>query len=383
MMKSLWSRYSRLGDSYYGISIEASDCIRKWFQKGYCFSFIQEHFEKGKKTQAFDFPFQEEFNKKGKHQHTVALYFLGLHLQGLFDEKLKQKLSRLLPTYGFDSWYDFRYTWFLTCLYHDTASCIEQFPRNTFLPERKKMLDYYLGKLDVQYTPYNHVPLRERGRLVRFSELLVKNYFYYRMDRGVLDHGIIGGYYLFDRLYKNFREQTKNNALNVRESVIRNGLSYRIEHLDHFAYIADAIICHNLWCAYEPKVIETYKEYGLDPLIIGEDSVNNNWGHVQNKKLNVKDYTLQFLLCLLDSIEPVKRFTGKDDCSVSAYNVLNKVSIEKAEDSAIKIEWCPCLKIQNSRGFTTWMNSIKELDKWMDVTVLFEGENQVKVDFNG
>ena len=89
------------------------------------------------------------------------------------------------------------------------------------------------------------------------------------------------------------------------------------------------------------------------------------------------------MLCLLDSIEPVKSFTGTDDCSVSAYNVLNKVSIEKAEDSAIKIEWCPCLKIQNSRGFTTWMNSIKELDKWMDVTVLFEGENQVKVDFNG
>lgn len=381
-MNGLWSKYFELDYSYYWISIKDSDCIRKYFSKGDCLAFIQEHFEKGKKTQAFDFPFQEEFNKKGKHQHTVALYFLGLHLQGLFDEKLKQKLSRLLPTYGFDSWYDFRYTWFLTCLYHDTASCIEQFSRNTFLPERKKMLDYYLGKLDVQYTPYNHVPLRERGRLVRFSELLVKNYFYYRMDRGVLDHGIIGGYYLFDRLYKNFCEQTKNADLVVGKNLIRDGLSYRIEHLDHFAYIVDAIICHNLWCAYEPNVIETYKEYGLDPLIIGEDSVNNNWGHVQNQKLNVKDYPLQFLLCLLDSIEPVKRFTEKDGCGVSAYEVLNRVSIEKAGSDAIKIERCPCLKRQNSSSFTGWMNSIKELSKWMDVTVIFEGENQVNVNFN-
>lgn len=383
MMKSLWSRYSRLGDSYYGISIEASDCIRNNFQKKDCLVFIQNHFEGGNKAEALNFPFQKEFENNGKHQHTVALYFLGLHLYDMFNEKLQEKLRTLILIDELDNWYDFKYTWFLTCLYHDTASCIENLHRGSFLPEQKKTLDYYLGKFDIRHTPYNHIPLRKGASLVRFSELLVKNYFYYRMDRGVLDHGIIGGYYLFDRLYKNFREQTKNNALNVRESVIRNGLSYRIEHLDHFAYIADAIICHNLWCAYEPKIIETYKEYGLDPLIIGEDSVNNNWGHVQNKKLNVKDYTLQFLLCLLDSIEPVKRFTGKDDCSVSAYNVLNKVSIEKAEDSAIKIEWCPCLKIQNSRGFTTWMNSIKELDKWMDVTVLFEGENQVKVDFNG
>lgn len=29
------------------------------------------------------------------------------------------------------------------------------------------------------------------------------------------------------------------------------------------------------------------------------------------------------------------------------------------------------------------MNSIKELDKWMDVTVSSEGENQVKINFIG
>lgn len=380
-MNGLWSKYFELDYSYYWISIKDSDCIRKYFSKGDCLAFIQEHFEKGKKAEALSFPFQQEFEKNGKHQHTVALYFLGLYLFDLFNEPLQSKLRELIPMNELDNWYDFSYTWFLTCLYHDTASCIENLHRGPFLPERKKTLDYYLGKFDIRHTPYNYIPLRKGASPMRFSESLVKNYFYYRMDRGVLDHGIIGGYYLFDRLYKNFCEQTKNADLVVGKNLIRDGLSYRIEHLDHFAYIVDAIICHNLWCAYEPNVIETYKEYGLDPLIIGEDSVNNNLGHVQNQKLNIKDYPLQFLLCLLDSIEPVKRFTGKDDHSISAYEVLNRVSIKKAGRDAIKIEWCPCLKRQNNSSFVTWMNSIKELNKWMDVTV-FEGENQVRVNFN-
>lgn len=334
-----------------GYQLKAPIVFTIIFKKKDCLVFIQNHFEGGNKAEALNFPFQKEFENNGKHQHTVALYFLGLHLYDMFNEKLQEKLRTLILIDELDNWYDFKYTWFLTCLYHDTASCIENLHRGFFCLSKKRHWTYYLGKFDIRHTPYNHIPLRKGASLVRFSESLVKNYFYYRMDRGVLDHGIIGGYYLFDRLYKNFREQTKNNDLNEGKNLIKNGLSYRIEHLDHFAYIADAIICHNLWCAYEPKVIETYKEYGLDPLIIGGDVLNNELFQVKYKRLNVKDYPLQFLLCLLDSIEPVKRFSGKNGCGISAYEVLNRVSIEKAENGVIKIEWSPWLKMQNSGGF--------------------------------
>lgn len=381
-MGNLWSKYSRLENSYYNISIQSSNCIKNKFNNDSCREFIQEHFNMGAKSKALYLPFQEKFEKNGKHQHTVALYFLGLHLQKLFDEKLWLDLNGRMPKwesnnfkYKFEYWYDFRYTWFLTCLYHDTASCIEQSNKGYFLPERKKTLDYHLGKYNIQYTPYSHVPLRRAVMLVRFSEPLIKNYFDYRTDNGCLDHGIIGGYYLFDRLYKSFYEHTSYVDWEKVKEKEQNNLSYRLEHLDHFAYIADAIICHNLWYAYKAKNIETYREYGLDPLILGEGSQG-----VQTKKLNINDYPLQFTLCLLDSIEPVKRFT--EDNNISAYDVLCTISIEEIENKkGIKIEWDSWLEQQNK--FDKWMRGIKELAKWMDVTVTqSEGENSVTIDFN-
>lgn len=329
---------------------------------------------------ALSFPFQKEFESTGKHQHTVALYFLGLHLQELAARKLKEDLKERLPRSGFDDWYDFRYTWFLTCLYHDTASCIEQSNKGYFLPERKKTLDYYLGKYNIQHTPYNHVPLRRGVVLVRFSEQLIKNYFYYRMDNGCLDHGIIGGYYLFDRLYKSFCKYTSDVDWEKVKEKEQNNLSYRLEYLDHYAYIADAIICHNLWCAYKSEDIEKYREYGLDPLILSEESQIVDFNGARNKKLNINDYPLQFMLCLLDSIEPVKRFTGNDN-NVRACDILNEISIEKVENNGIRVEWSSDLNTISSSNLKDWLKNIKELDKWMDVTVQSEGENCVKISF--
>lgn len=386
-MDNLWNKYEELDPSYYGIQIKGSECINERLSKESCLEFIKKHFSEGNKKEALNFPFQEEFKNNGKHQHTVALYFLGLHLKNLFNEKLKHRLGELMPSERFEDWYCLKYTWFLTCLYHDTASHIEKFYIESFLPERKKSLDYYLGRFDIQYTPYNHIPLRKGISLVRFSEALVKNYFYYRMNRGNLDHGIIGGYYLFDRLYKNFCEKTKNVDWKKKDCEWIEGLSYRLVHLDHFAYIADAIICHNLWCAYDSKKIKEYREYGLDPLIIGEDFEANNTNFVQNKnrnkKLNIDDHPLQFMLCLLDTIEPVKRLSNfENSIEMDAYDVLQKISIEEEWGDGIKIKWCSYLKELNSNGFESWMKDIKELEKWMAVTLLHEGENSVTIIFN-
>ncbi len=369
MIDSLWEKYQCLGPSYYEIPIEKDNIFRFDFSPWACRNFIEEHYIKGNKKKALEFIFNDEYRDNGKHQHTVALYLLGLHLKCLFDGRIKDKIHELMPVDDeSDSWYDYRYTWFLTSLYHDVASCIESFPKVRNLIAQQKTLDFYLREFNIKYTPFNYTPTHSDVSLTRFSETLVKNYFYYRMDDNSsghkCDHGIIGGYMLFDKLYRNFKDKTRDVSWkpNHREENI-HGLRYRPEHLDHFAYIADAIICHNMWTANEPARIETYREYGLEPLIIDETN--------QNRKLNIDDYPLQFLLCLLDSIEPVKRYTGEkadlnDDWD--AKKVLDSFSVDPSEnENEIRISWCE--NAEKAKEFTKWADSVNDLSKWMDVSV--------------
>lgn len=57
-------------------------------------------------------------------------------------------------------WYEYKYTWFLTCLYHDAASSIEHSVLPNFPNEVQKQLSYYIGDLDIKYNPYSHSPLK-------------------------------------------------------------------------------------------------------------------------------------------------------------------------------------------------------------------------------
>ena len=392
MINNLNEKYRNLGSSYYGIPISSLFCIADEFSKKSCLDFIKQHYNQGCKKEALTLAFQQAYEEKGKHQHTVALYLLGLHLKGLFDDVLRDRISGLMPdrdngtvqdpdenSVRSCSWYDFRYTWFLTCLYHDTASCIESLPNWQWLTERRKTLDFYLGTFNIKSTPFNYTPLRPGISLTRYSEFLVKNYFYYRMDHHhSLDHGILGGYLLFDKMYRNFKEKTKDVVWNQNQAgKIIEGLNYRPEHLDHFAYIADAIICHNLWTANELSAnIDTYKAYGLEPLIVD--------GSRQDRKLNIDDYPLQFLLCLLDSIEPVKRFIEDDkkdenpELSMSAADVLANFCINP-EGNTIQIDWCKCLEKQKTARFQKWLKSVCDLGTWMDVSVEQKKEKKPSV----
>lgn len=88
-------------------------------------------------------------------------------------------------------------------------------------------------------------------RLTRYDEETIKSYFkYLKGERGRLhtEHGIIAGYKLFDSLYRNFCRVTEGKQFVAGVYTEKEtGLHWRKSHLDHFAYISDAIICHNLW----------------------------------------------------------------------------------------------------------------------------------------
>lgn len=140
------------------------------------------------------------------------------------------------------------------------------------------------------------------------------------------------------------------------------------------AYIADAIICHNIWLG-GPREEETYMSHGLTPLL---------WHIHPENKLSIRKYPLQFMLCLLDTIEPTKRFckthpddllkTHPDDLlKMHPYDILNKISIEeKCKDSkGFDIVWNESLETDdgnNGNSFKQWCTGIKNMPEWMDVT---------------
>lgn len=355
MDKSLLDAYSELDNSYYNIDIYARDLFNGTPKEELinCRNFIKEHFDKGNKQEALCIPWNDEYNKTDKHTHTVSLYLLGLLYESELGVKLENILKKLIPIEG--DWYEYKYTWFLTCLYHDVASCIEHSALPKFPNDAQKQLSYYIGDLNIQYTPYSHSTLKPGVSLTRFSESLIHNYFRYRAESLVFDHGIVGGYYLFDRLFKNFTDKTSTHNWKTAPVCLRHGLMWRLEHLDHFAYISDAIICHNLWTAKKGEDLK-YIAFGLSPLIVkGREG-----------KLKFNQYPLQFLLCLLDSIEPVKRFGA-----LSSKEVLQKISIQlrpmDVDKYIFRISWDRSLEDQ--KEFDDWKKNIIDIGNWMDVTI--------------
>ena len=88
-----------------------------------------------------------------------------------------------------------------------------------------------------------------------FSEEIIKKYFNYRVkEMNSIDHGIIGGFIQFDKLIKNFKEQYDSASCfnKIVDGAFytdhnKRTLVWRKEHLWHFAFVADAILAHNIW----------------------------------------------------------------------------------------------------------------------------------------
>lgn len=372
MYDNLWERFNAR-KNYYNTVAYMSDIFEDDYEmtSQKCKEYIYKYFYRGGKPLVFDTPFRETYDQFGKHIHTVSLYFLGSVLRNLFCKDIYEGIKKALNSDI--KWYEeeeeYEYTWFLTSLYHDVASCIEtKIPYNA--SESVKHLEFYLGKSNIRYTPFNHQTINKGAVLNCYSEELIKNYFYYRSNKDETDHGIIGGYLLFDRLKKNLLEIFSKHHLD-KEGVIKEldgrSLAWNIEYLDLFAYVADAIICHNLWTKNIGDDSEEYEKYGLDPLIIKNDS----------DKVSMKRLPLQFMLRLLDTIEPTKRFGD-----IPAKKVLENINISDYEkdnnrnyEKGIKIGWSTTLEKQ--RGFDKWVNPIRYLDKWMDVTVIEEKNNDI------
>ncbi|MDD3939227.1 MAG: hypothetical protein PHN25_00905 [Tissierellia bacterium] len=150
MDKSLLDAYSELNMSYYYIDINAKELFNgsRSEEVSNCRKLIKNHFDKGDKQEALCIPWNDEYYKSGKHTHTVLLYLLGLLLENDLKNDLESMFKKIIPIER--DWYEYKYTLFLTCLYHDAASFIEHSVLPNFPNEAQKQLSYYIGDLDIK-----------------------------------------------------------------------------------------------------------------------------------------------------------------------------------------------------------------------------------------
>ena len=333
------------------------------------YQFIEEYFTKGAKERAFDKKYINEIKRNGKNFHTVSIYFLGILLQPLFDNKIETVLNKLNDNFANRMNYKFAYTWFLTSLYHDTAWIIED-KRNYDVFQNcstRYLSDYVNKKFEIEYNLFQHKWINNKS--IKYSEQLVYNYLHYSVsERKRIDHGILGGLLLFDRLNKNYIENWEeycignpliehNNRISF-DNFEYKGVSWKREHIDHFGYVSNAIISHNIWTSLDN---ELYRRYSLDELT--EKKYN---------KLKIEDDPLIFLLALVDTIEPTKYFN-----MVNTKLVLESVSI----DVDVELKIINIIVNDKILNYSDWFKKIKTLDKWLNIDIK-QYKNQMTINLN-
>lgn len=347
---SLYDEFRALDDCFYYPILHGRNLTLDYSDSNQCFKFINDYYEAGHKNKAFAFDFDHLYKTEGKHCHTVSMYFLGCFLSKIVDDHLREFLSFNVH----DLKYDFKYSWFLSCLYHDTASVIEipAFQRQT--------LSFFLGASDVSYRVYDHKAKTPYAALFTYPSDLVENYFLYRIGHCLcVDHGILGGFLLFDRLQKNYDRAWKEHVTELAllgialdkkkyDDFTQRNLHWQSVHLDHFALIADSIIGHNMWVNDDVKL---YNFYGLTPLL---KSPTN--------KIKIRERPLLFFLSLIDSIDPVKML-NKEPNILEPTPALQSIDIQVIGTNRIKIT---SLSVQH---FDSYYSKVKEVEDWLDVAV--------------
>ncbi len=173
-------------------------------------SFIKSYFQIGGKEKAFTNKIIEKHEKKllERSIHIVSTFLLGLKIAECIGiDVTKADVNNL----------DFRYLWFITCLYHDVGYVYEgQSCCDNLRALSVDGLEAIQGICDIKY-------LHER-EFRTYSKDKIDIYLKGRATcrdgkRGKIDHGIVGGLMLYDGLRKQFEDSWRNrpNKADSRE----------------------------------------------------------------------------------------------------------------------------------------------------------------------
>lgn len=292
-----------------------------------------------------------KLNELGERNvHTVSLFFLGIYLYDELDwiGKCESEKSNFL------------FLWFLACLYHDVGYYFEN---NEHKCEQQKTIEEFIYENDIKED--SNLLRTNNDNIYPYSSLL-KGYYKYTVEMlEHLDHGITGGIILYDRLVRNAKVHGENYC--------EDGILFSSKLYPDYRKAADAVARHNIWFAKKGKHeerIKKYKKYGIDnELVINRECERQSLSN---------DNIIYFLLCLADSIEPVKIYS-----CVKPEAVLKriKVDVDNNEitfgftDNILKKE----IMFEKVGGLEDWLN-VKCEENGQKIIVKNESEIQKSVD---
>lgn len=266
---------------------------------------------------------------KNRAIHTVSTFFLGIYIANSFKIDIHSKNELNM---------NFKYYWFLICLFHDigyvyedTFDCqsLQHIVRDGLTAfQRKNRMDYLGGDCYLTYSRDEiNKYLKDRAQCQREGE---------HIKAGKIDHGIAGGLLIYNELHKMFDNSWKNrnDKQNYnRESfhINNNGRKLHVSsnNFPVYAQIADAIMSHNIWVRNLPK----RREFKISP-----------------------DNQYLFILALADTIEPLKR----------ELDFVGSIAMESNHDGEIEIivpSW------QESEKSEKVVDSVLTMKEWIQVNV--------------
>lgn len=271
------------------------------FDETASYDFIKNYFKCGGKGKVFeDDPYiiKYEYVLKERSPHIVSTFLLGIQIAKSLKFDINKKNNNNI---------NFIYLWFMACLYHDIGYIYENDHNCINLRTvQKEGLNALKDICDIKYMCNDEFKTYKKENV----DLYLSNRAICSSGNiGKIDHGIVGGLLLYDRLRKNFNEawyKARRNDPNVlRNNFTYNGLHFSNEHYKYYAEAADAIIAHNIW-------INTLNEY----------LIKNDKEPLKGIKID-KNNKIAFILALADTLEPIKKY---------GIFALNMISFEKTKD---------------------------------------------------
>lgn len=271
------------------------------FDETASYNFIKNYFKCGGKGKVFeDDPYiiKNEFVLKERSPHIVSTFLLGIQIAKSLKFDINKKNNDNI---------NFIYLWFMACLYHDIGYVYENdYNCMNLRMVQKEGLKALKEICDIKYICNNEFKTYKKGYIdLYFSNRAICS----SGNIGKIDHGIVGGLLLYDRLRKNFYEArkkaNKNDPNFSKDKFEYNELNYSKTHFEYYAEAADAIIAHNIW-------INTLNEY----------LTKNNKVPLEGNKID-KNNKIAFILALADTLEPIKKY---------GIFALNMISFEKTKD---------------------------------------------------
>lgn len=309
----------------------------KWDENGEAISFIESYFDFAGKRKCFEDKYLTRNHRyiEKRAPHIISTFLLGVYLFECFGIDINTRDINNM---------NFKYYWFLTCLYHDIGYAYEK----KRICEHLMMLQMdgleVLQEIcDIQYT-HNRV-FRTYSR--DYIDLYLRGRSMCRNGSdGVIDHGIVGGLLLYDKLRRQFAAAWENRTdqSHTRQSFYIQDecreLHLSNEHYEAYAKAADAIIAHNIFVRTLNEYIDKYDKQNKLKKVSGRISIDN---------------TLCFILSIADTIEPMK----------GSAELIKRIKIGPLPNHVRGI----MLSFNEIECHDYDVNRIVDLSKWVDVKV--------------